>query len=109
MEKRIQKIINYYNLSVISFANEVGVSRSAISHIITARNKPSIEVLQKILQRFAEISTDWLLLGNGAMIKDDNSQEFSLNRSLDLDSKSASVEKIVIFYSNNTCKEYKAL
>ena len=67
MENRIQKIINNQGISLNAFAQEIGVNRSTISHILTGRNKPSVEVLQKILKRYPIISPDWLLLGNGGM------------------------------------------
>ena len=67
MENRIQKIIDKQGISLNAFAQEIGVNRSTISHILTGRNKPSVEVLQKILKRFPELSSDWLLLGNGSM------------------------------------------
>ena len=52
MENRIQKIIDEQGISLNAFAQEIGVNRSTISHILTGRNKPSVEVLQKILKRF---------------------------------------------------------
>ena len=52
MENRIQKIIDEQGVSLNAFAQEIGVNRSTISHILTGRNNPSVEVLQKILKRF---------------------------------------------------------
>ena len=67
MENRIQNIIEKYGLSSNTFAQEIDVNRSTISHILSGRNKPSIEVLQKILRRFPDVSASWLLLGQGAI------------------------------------------
>ena len=69
MKDRILEIIKYYNLSSSQFANEIGIQRSAISHILSGRNKPSLDLILKILNKFPEINTDWLILGNGEMIK----------------------------------------
>ncbi len=69
MKDRILEIIKYYNLSSSQFANEIGIQRSAISHILSGRNKPSLDLILKILNKFSEINTDWLILGNGEMIK----------------------------------------
>ncbi len=52
-----------------TFADEIGVARAVISHILSERNKASLEVVQKILARFSEISPEWLLLGQGEMLK----------------------------------------
>jgi transcriptional regulator with XRE-family HTH domain len=72
MTDRILAIIKYFHLSPSDFAEEIGVQRSSISHLISGRNKPSLEFVQKILGRFPEINTDWLLNGNGEMLKQDN-------------------------------------
>ena len=105
MENRIQKIIDEKGISLNAFAQEIGVNRSTISHILTGRNKPSVEVLQKILKRFPSLSPDWLLLGNGGMHakKESSTPSFHKNNPK-LESKS--VEKVVVFYTDNTFQEY---
>jgi DNA-binding XRE family transcriptional regulator len=105
MKNRIQKIIENYNLTSNSFAQEIEVNRSTISHILTGRNKPSIEVIQKILKRFNGISSDWLLLGNGDM-EISNAAKEQPNNSL-VTSKQKQVEKIIVIYSDQTFTEYK--
>ena len=107
MENRIQKIIDEQGLSLNAFAQEIGVNRSTVSHILTGRNKPSVEVLQKILKRFSKLSSDWLLLGNGGMhekkaTSDTSSTTPSLGKLPD-----KSVEKVVVFYTDHTFQEYK--
>jgi transcriptional regulator with XRE-family HTH domain len=68
MTERILSIIKYFHLSPSDFAEEIGVQRSSISHLISGRNKPSLEFIQKILARFPEINPEWILNGNGEMI-----------------------------------------
>lgn len=105
MKDRIQKIIENYNLTSNSFAQEIEVNRSTISHILTGRNKPSIEVVQKILKRFNIISSDWLLLGNGNM-ETFNNHKVQSNNSI-VANPTKEVEKIIVVYSDQTFKEYK--
>ena len=69
MTDRILSIIKYFHLSPSDFAEEIGVQRSSISHLISGRNKPSLEFIQKILTRYPEISTEWILNGKGEMLK----------------------------------------
>jgi transcriptional regulator with XRE-family HTH domain len=69
MTERILSIIKYLNLSPSDFAEEIGVQRSSISHLISGRNKPSLEFIQKILSRFPEINTEWVINGSGEMVK----------------------------------------
>jgi len=71
MRNRIKKIIEYENISYSKFADIVGIERSGVSHLINGRNNPSLDVIQKILETFEYINTDWLLLNKGPMIKED--------------------------------------
>ena len=61
---RIKKVIEDHDLNAASFAEKIGVQRSGISHILSGRNKPSLEFLSKIQATFKEVEYDWLLLGN---------------------------------------------
>ena len=70
MIERILAILKQKNLSPSQFADEIGVQRSSISHLISGRNNPSLEFIQKILTRFPDINTEWILAGTGAMLKD---------------------------------------
>ncbi|MCF6365340.1 MAG: helix-turn-helix domain-containing protein [Bacteroidales bacterium] len=67
MKNRIKLIIENEDISYSKFADLLGVERSGISHIINGRNKPSLEIVQKILETFSYINTDWLLFGKGSM------------------------------------------
>jgi len=70
MIKRIQEIIDNYNLNASQFADRLGVQRSGISHILNGRNKPSLDFVIKILEHFDEVNTDWLIKGTGSMFDD---------------------------------------
>jgi hypothetical protein len=75
MNERLLKIMEHFNYSPSIFADEIGVIRSSISHIISGRNNPGLELLQKVLIRFPQISSDWLLLARGEMILSEEEQE----------------------------------
>ena len=107
MENRIRNIIEKYGLSSNTFAQEIDVNRSTISHILSGRNKPSIEVLQKILGRFPDVSASWLLLGQGSM-DDTNLASSSSTEPIENTIETVkSINNIVIFYSDNSFEEYK--
>lgn len=59
-------------LTPARFADEIGVQRSSISHILSGRNKPSYDFISKILSRFSGINAEWLITGKGSMIKTEN-------------------------------------
>ncbi len=71
LNERISKVIEYSRLTPSEFADEIDVQRSSISHITSGRNKPSLEFIIKIKSRFPEILWDWLVTGEGKMLKSD--------------------------------------
>ena len=72
MNRRFQTILDLENLSPAQLADRLGVQRSGISHILSGRNKPSFELLQRVVQSFPEISAEWLITGNGKPLKEQN-------------------------------------
>jgi len=71
MKERIEAIIQHERLSPSQFADAIGVQRSGISHILSGRNKPSVDFLSKLLSKFPHISGDWLITGIGSMLNND--------------------------------------
>lgn len=69
MVNRIQEIIKRYDLTPSRFADQLEVPRSTISHILSERNKPSLEFLQKILDNYPDININWLIRGEGSIFK----------------------------------------
>jgi transcriptional regulator with XRE-family HTH domain len=67
MLQRIKQIIEKEKLSPTQFASEIGVQRSALSHVLSGRNNPSLDFMMKIKTRYPDINLDWLLLGKGKM------------------------------------------
>lgn len=69
MKDRIAKIISHEGISPSKFADIIGVQRSSISHILSGRNNPGLDFLNKMLIHFPHISGDWLITGQGDMLK----------------------------------------
>ncbi|MDR4989160.1 MAG: helix-turn-helix transcriptional regulator [Bacteroidales bacterium] len=72
MLDRIKQIIDSGSFTPSRFADHIGVPRSTISHILSERNKPSLEVVLRILEAFPGISSEWLLKGEGAFRGDES-------------------------------------
>ncbi len=164
MKTRLQKLIEKENITPARFAEIVGVQRSSVSHILSGRNNPSLDFIQKILSAFPRVSTDWLITGEGNIYKKDSrtdianqerialeeisvkestgntlfsvlsddayrsksggqtpkqDEEMRISQEIDNDnnlqphaiidnaiSNKPTVEKIVVFYTNNTFSEY---
>jgi transcriptional regulator with XRE-family HTH domain len=64
--KRITQILEEQQLSSSAFADTIGVQRSSISHVLSGRNKPSLEFILKTVRAFPAYSTDWLLFGKSS-------------------------------------------
>jgi len=129
--KRLHQIFKHYSVSAATFADEIKVQRSSISHLLSGRNKPSLEFILKITEHYKEISFEWLLNGKGTFPKtEERSQNSTANlfsntpspqlnsttensadekKELDFLNKTTpvGVEKIVVFYLDGTFKEYQ--
>ncbi len=113
---RIQKIMNYYSLTASALADQLGVLRSSISHLLSERNKPSLDFVLKIINKYPEIDLYWLLYGKGTFPKEEvkNPKESIPNEIIfppSLEEKSyvkqeileeKEIQKIVFFYKDKT-------
>ncbi|MBR9757776.1 MAG: helix-turn-helix transcriptional regulator [Algicola sp.] len=120
---RLQQIIDYYSESASSFAEKIGVQRSSISHIISGRNKPSLDFIMKILDAYPEVGLYWLLNGKGTFPQSPTHEETlpptpaATNTATKEDApnlfsqiknapKGKTIERIVIFYNDGSFKSY---
>lgn len=65
MIERIKKILSAKKLTPRQFAEEIGIQPSGMSHILSGRNRPSLDFVVKVLGRYPDISTQWLVMGKG--------------------------------------------
>lgn len=113
--KRLRKLLRYYDLSASAFADKIGVQRSSISHLLTGRNKPSLEFVLKINDTFPEVDLYWFLKGQGTFPKTSSETDAHIARTLSPHKKAQnikiggnhkSVEKIIILHSDGSFKIY---
>ena len=69
MKDRLEKFMLSERLTSSRLAEILGVQPSNVSHILSGRNKPSFDFIEKMLQRFPKINPDWFLLGKGNMYR----------------------------------------
>ncbi len=74
MVDRLIQIIKSKQLSASQFADDIGVQRSSVSHVLSGRNKPSLDFITKVILRYPEINSEWLLTGRGIMQGVDNDE-----------------------------------
>lgn len=67
MVNRINLILKAKNITAKQFAEEIGVQPSGMSHILSERNKPSLDFIMKVVTRYPEIDISWLMFGKGEM------------------------------------------
>lgn len=85
---KIDKVMQEFNMNSAQFATEIGIQGSTLSHILNGRNRPSLDVLKKIMNRFTSINPEWLILDKEPMFRQEkNSQAPTLFDSLDESAK----------------------
>jgi len=109
---RLKKIIDYYQLTASLFADKIGVQRSSISHILSGRNKPSLDFILKVTNKFQEVDIYWLLNGKGTFPKSNDdlttpSYSKSVSSLVEKSFKtSKTIKRIVVFYDDGTFDDY---
>ena len=113
--ERLKKMMEFYGLTATALAESIDVQRSSISHLLSGRNKPSLDFVLKILDTYPEVELYWLLKGEGSFPKAKNTnltsstlfeekkQKFDLSEV----SKDETIEKIILFYKNGTFKSFE--
>ena len=69
MREKLLSLMKNENLTPSKLAELLGIQPSGISHILAGRNKPSFDLVQKILRRFPQINPDWLFLDQQPMYR----------------------------------------
>ena len=82
--KHLIQIMENHQLNAAAFAEKIGVQRSSVSHILSKRNKPSLDFILKIHDTFDEVTLDWLLLDkkeepSSLLVKTKNNKSPMLN------------------------------
>jgi transcriptional regulator with XRE-family HTH domain len=72
--EKIKKIMAEEKLNAKQFSDRVGISQSTLSNIFKGRNEVSLGVMQRILNAFRTISSDWLILDSGPMYRPKGSE-----------------------------------
>ena len=113
---RIIKIIEDNDLTNSEFAEKIGVPKSSISHLLSKRNKPSLDIITKISEKFDEITTDYLIFGTTLSKKDQIKPSEDLFSSFGIDNSKDSVKEsnnkvksIIIIYENNKFEQIDKL
>lgn len=102
MKDRIILLIKAKNLTAAQFADEIGVQKSSISHIISGRNNASLDFVQKILLRYPEVNMNWILFGKGSIFKEGEITYSSFENKHLKESTSSELPPVDLFSALNT-------
>jgi transcriptional regulator with XRE-family HTH domain len=106
--KRLEIILDYYSLNASAFADKIGVQRSSLSHLLSGRNKPSLDFILKILEVFPDVDLYWILNGKGSFPKNSEAvpkQENEISPNSDAPISEPVVAEHLFSKENNTNKE----
>jgi len=133
MVDRILELLKEKNLTPSQFADEIGIQRSGMSHLISGRNKPSLDFIMKVLARFPDVKPEFLLYGtsdNKMEVKTESLPEKEIQPVLQAtlfdqpltpegkpepkpqkqgkkERSERRIERIVVFYDDRTFREYE--
>ena len=96
MHERLKNWMRIEGLKPSALADSIGVNRATISHILSGRNKPSIDFLEKLLNVYPNINANWLISGIGYMQNNMEQKEVLVSKK---------IGKVVVFYDDNSFEE----
>lgn len=116
--ERLKKVIDFYDETASGFAEKIGVQRSSISHILSGRNKPSLDFVMKVLHAYPEVDLYWLMNGKGEFPstpkKEIPKPQKTFSESIPEpktqfvnSSENSEIDKIIIFYKDGSFKSYQ--
>lgn len=131
--QRLHKIMEYHDLSAASFADKIDVGRSSISHLLSGRNKPSLDFVMKIVNAFPDVELYWLLNGKGTFPRSEEKRQVlepvknpartpqpdlfhggetdtpspGVPPSISTQGKAKDIRRIVIFYADGTFEAFE--
>ena len=70
MKDRIRKIMESQEMTQKDFAEHLGISAASLCSIFNEKTKPTLSTVNAIMEKFPEISLEWLISGKGGMMKD---------------------------------------
>ena len=121
---RLTEIMEYYQLSASAFSDQIQVPRSSISHLLSGRNRPSLDFVMKVVREFKEVELYWLLNGKGTFPSGEDSTAVDLPSPAPPEkeipkgqepkagsfegTEKKEIERIVFFYKDGSFKEYRS-
>ncbi|WAC14236.1 helix-turn-helix transcriptional regulator [Dyadobacter pollutisoli] len=124
LSEKIKQILIDKNITPSLFADEIGIQRSSMSHILAGRNKPSLDIVQKIIKRYPDLGITWILDDDVLPVAIPTPQtappelrkknvavthpvQENVQKPKPEPKQEKQIEKVLIFYSDGTFQEFK--
>ena len=118
-KERLDQILSHYEMTASAFADAIGVQRSSISHLLSGRNKPSLDFVLKVVREFPEVNLYWLLNGKGVFPEStpplskppynalpDPLSGYEAPEAPEQAPAASEIESIIVFYKDGSFRKY---
>lgn len=113
--ERLKTIMEHYNLSSAGLADSIGVPRSSISHLLSGRNKPSLDFILKLIKAYPEVNLYWLLNGKGRFPDSNTAQNTptlphlpkAIIEQPNIKENTKKVARVMLFYNDGSFEEFQ--
>ena len=108
IKDRVQKILNTSGLSASEFSKKLNIQRSRLSHILSGRNKPTLEIIVRIIKNFPKYTLDWLINGlEPSLPHPVTSHDKNILDKKNLNASKKKINKIILFYDDETFETFE--
>ena len=107
IKDRIQKVLTSSGLSASEFSKRLEIQRSRLSHILSGRNNPSLEIIKKINNNFPDYTLEWLIKGDKIPLP--HSKTLSPENEIEkkhIKSTTKKINKVILFYDDETFETF---
>lgn len=74
LKERFKKLINAKSSSILDFSKLIGIAQTTLNSQLSSTRGISTNVILLTLNTFSDISSEWLLRGEGSMYKSENEE-----------------------------------
>lgn len=106
IQDRIRLIIKSQNLTPSAFADQIGIKRSNLSHVLSGRNKPGLDFLAKVIEHYPNVNAAWLITGETLEGDFSAGSEKKAGTGIHVSEIPGEIEQITVFYKDGSFRNY---
>lgn len=74
-KEKIERVLDELGITAFNLTQELGLSKSAIYHVLSEKNNLSINIITKIVTKFPNVNKTYLLKGTGTPLIEEKSKQ----------------------------------